>query len=1338
MKKNLLVTIVSLMLTASTASAQQVEGYLYGNEQAPDGTEWQSPEKLSLNKEQPHAWFFAFQNADAAKAVLPEKSNYYASLDGQWSFHWSADPNGRATGFEQKGYSTAGWDKIEVPSSWNVAGIEKNGNHKYGIPIYINQGGIFYHKVEVGDWKKGVMREPPHTWTTYKYRNEVGQYVRTFSIPADWDGRRVMLNFDGVDSFFYLWINGHYVGFSKDSRCLAQFDITKYLNKGENTVAVEVYRTSDASFLEVQDMMRMAGIYRSVYLTSLPQVHVSDLKAIPDLDAQYTNGTLNVSANVRNLSAKDVKGYSIHYALYPVELYGDNTATTAAATADVPLAALTSGSTTTGEAKLTVANANTWSAEAPWRYVLVGELKDKKGRVVESFSTYTGFRKVEIRDTEAKDDEFGLAGRYFYVNGKTVKLKGVNRHEAGAERGHAVTREQMEKEVMLMKRANINHVRGSHYPDAPYWYYLCDKYGIYLEDECNLESHLYYYGKASLSHVPEFRKAHVARQLDMVHADINHPSIVIWSLGNEAGPGDNFKACYQAIKDYDTSRPVQYERNNNIVDMGSNQYPSIAWVRNAVKGTADLKYPFHISEYAHSMGNAAGNLIDYWDAIESTNFFCGGAIWEWIDHGLYDYTADGTRYVAYGGDFGDFPNSGTFCLDGIMFADLSPKPQYYEVKKVYQNIGIKEAEALKSGHGSIEIFNKNYFEPADYTICWTLTEDGTDIANGKIEDLQPIAARTKRNVAIKFDPSIVKADHEYFIRIALTQKHDMPWAKAGYVQAEEQLAVKAADQRVEIAQAATGSAPKVEQKANTIEVKGKGFEASFDNAQGTLKSLKYNGKDIIAEGCGPKIDAFRAPLDNDNWAYPTWYANGLNDLRHRATAHTCYTRPDGSVVVAYDVVAQAPCAYKRTGGTSGRIKVEPVEGSTFGETDFKFTASQVWTIYPDGSVELESAINSNNSATALPRLGYMLRVPKALSQYTYYGRGPINNYNDRKTSQNIGLYHSTVAQQFLPFGKPQSMSNNEDVRWCALTDATGTGAVFVAKGTMSTSALPYSEQALDTTAHPHQLPEAGDTYLHLDCKVTGLGGNSCGQGGPLTDDVTKAEAHSFGFIIRPANNDLQQQAAVSATGETPLLMSRSKNGELTITSQKYDATVYMSINGKRAQKYTGPFNFKQGGKIVAWDAASPKLKAAATYEKTLSSPTEVIFASSVETEEGDISYLTDGNPATFWHTMYSVTVAKYPHWIDMDAGETKMISGISCLPRQDSRNGRIKEYKVQTSLDGKTWSAPVAQGEFADDAKEKNVMFAHPVKARYVRFTAISSCNGQDYATMAEIGILAE
>ena len=536
----------------SFATVDPLKGYQYAAEQAPKGNEWESPENLALNKEQPRAWFFSFQDQESARKVLPENSTYWQSLNGDWKFNWVRTPEERPKDFYQTNFDVSGWDNIPVPSSWNIVGLQKDGTQKYGTPIYVNQPVIFQHKVAVDDWRGGVMRTPPENWTTFKDRNEVGSYRREFTIPQDWEDKEVFINFDGVDSFFYLWINGQYVGFSKNSRNTASFNITPYLVKGKNIVAAEVYRSSDGSFLEAQDMFRLPGIYRTVSLTAVPQLHVRDLVATPDLDATYTDGSLAIRADIRNLGKKMAKGYSMVYSLYANKLYSDDNTKIENVTATAPIAQIPPGLEMNAETVLKIQNPNKWSAEQPYRYTLVGELKDKKGRTVETISTTVGFRKVEIKDTPASEDEFGLAGRYYYVNGKTVKLKGVNRHESNPAVGHAITRKMMEEEVMLMKRANINHV--------PYWYYLCNKYGLYLEDEANIESHEYYYGAASLSHPVEWKDAHVARVLEMVHANINNPSIVIWSLGNEAGPGQNFVDAYNALKKADLSRPVQYER----------------------------------------------------------------------------------------------------------------------------------------------------------------------------------------------------------------------------------------------------------------------------------------------------------------------------------------------------------------------------------------------------------------------------------------------------------------------------------------------------------------------------------------------------------------------------------------------------------------------------------------------------------------------------------------------------------------------------------------------------------------------------------------------------------
>ena len=1306
MNRSYLLLLAGMLCAPAAWADGTLGGYFYQQQEAPTGWEWQSPDSVAVNKLQPHAWFFSFRNIDEARKVLPENSSYWKSLDGMWKFHWAPNPDERPKDFFRTDYDVSKWDDIKVPMNWNMAGLQRDGKNKYGDPLYSNQRVIFQHSWQpMNDWKGGVMRTPPKDWMTYRNRNEVGSYRRTFTVPADWKGQEIYLNFDGVDSFFYLYINGKYVGFSKNSRNLAEFNITPYLNKEgkENTVAVEVYRHSDGSFLESQDMFRLPGIFRTVALTAKPQVQVRDFKAIPDLDETYSNAKLHITAQLQNLSKKAIKGYTIQYSLYANRLYSDENTLLNGVTASAKLAGkLNAKGEISLEATLDAANkVNLWSAEAPHRYTLVGELKDGKGRTVQTFSTFVGFRKVEIKETPAEKDEFGLAGRFYYLNGQPIKLKGVNRHENNVKAGHTVSREQMEHEVFLMKRGNINHVRNCHYPDAPYWYYLCDKYGIYLEDEANIESHEYYYGKQSLSHVPEFRNAHIARNMEMVHATVNHPSVVIWSLGNEAGPGKTFVDCYNAIKAYDTSRPVQYERNNDIVDMGSNQYPSIAWVQGAVQGKYKLKYPFHISEYAHSMGNACGNLIDYWDAIESTNFFMGGAIWDWVDQALDKQDpATGKTYWAYGGDFGkdNKPNDGMFCMNGIMRPDLTPKAQYFEVKKVYQNVGVK---AIDMKQGQIEIFNKNYFEPLkNYQIVWSLYKDGVCVKkNQPLQGAKNIVGPREKGIyTLPYDYASLDANSEYFVTVQFLLSKDMPWAKKGYPQLEEQLRVKGADVAAPsiAAVAKTGKAMKyqLDKAAKRASIMGENFQVAFDLNTGAIYSLKYGNQIIIKDGNGPKLDAYRAPTDNDAGIgyHNAWFKNGLYDLQHVVKSWTCTpNKKDGTYKLDFTVESQGKEGCDVNYGNRDR---DPESCYNFEknkraltDADLKFTSRQIYTIYKDGSIEMQSAIGANRSKVILPRIGYSMVLPSELNQYDYYGRGPVNNYNDRKTSQFIGWYHSPVAEQGIMLPKPQAQGNREEVRWCAVTNSQQQGVVFISDSTMSASALPWSQQELTLAAHPYQLPKSSGTHLHLDAKVTGLGGASCGQGGPLTPDQVRSTPTTFGFIIRPAvKSELPNLVKVSATG------------------RKMVKDIMQQM--KQNQQNTG---------------------------------LQIVFASSQEPDEGDASYLVDGDPSTIWHTMYSITLAKYPHWVDFDAGKQKVIKGFTYLARQDgSLNGCIKDYEIYVSNDNKNWGEPVAKGSFEKTAKLQKVMFGKPVKARYVRLRALNEQSGQDYASGSEFTLITE
>ena len=1329
----------SLMAAPMHADDHPTGGYLFGQAAAPTGNEWQAPGELGYNKLPARALFSSFSSVDEARKVLPEFAKDYLSLDGEWRFHFSKNPDERPKDFFTRGYDDSRWDRLQVPVSWNMAGIQKDGTLKYGVPIYVNQWVIFKYNIEPGDWKKGVMREPPKNYTTYEYRNEVGSFRRSFDIPATWDGKEVYLNFDGVDSFFYLWINGRYVGFSKNSRNTARFDISPYINKGKNEIAVEVYRSSDGSFLEAQDMFRLPGIFRNVSVTATPKVHVADVKAIPS----YADGkgTVNLNTTLQNLTAKTAKDLHIRWSLYKNRLFADDNELVA--TFEDAKAKTTCNSK--GQAAirqtLTVDNVAAWTAEAPNVYVVVGELMQGK-KVLETISFQTGFRTVEIKDTPASQDEFGLAGRYYYINGKPVKLKGVNRHDTNPLTGKVISREQMEHEIMLMKRANINHIRTSHYPNDPYFYYLCNKYGIYLESEANIESHEYFYGKASLSHVPEFQAAHVDRVMTMAHQLVNNPSIVIWSLGNEAGPGHNFVVAYDSLKAYDASRPVQYERNNDIVDMGSNQYPSIAWTRDAVKGRMGIKYPFHISEYAHSMGNAVGNLVDYWEAMESTNFFMGGAIWDWIDQSMYNYTKEGKRYLAYGGDFGDTPNDGQFVMNGIIFGDETPKPQYYEVKKVYQYIGTTWKDAKTA---TLDVFNKNYYtdDLSGYAMSYVLTADGVAVKKGEL-DLGSVPARTHKAITITGLNEGLNPNKEYLLHIVYRLKEDMPWAKAGYIQAEEQLPVQVAAARPAITTAGKVNMSAV--KDNKIVLSGKTFTTTFDLTKGTIYNLQYDGKTIIPDGCGPELNAFRAWVNNDNWAYEGWYANGLNNLQHKCTSYTTHANANGSVSVVCNVESQAPYSYRLEGGNANWKKLIENKEKPFGKDDFRFTTQVVYTIFPDGSIESESAITSNKPNLTLAKLGYTVRLPKALRLLNYYGRGLVDNYPDRKTGQMIGIYEQQdVEDEFVAFPKPQDTGNHQDTRWLSLAGNGGQdalyGALFVAKDKMSFSALPWSDNTIAMANHPHELPQSDYTYLHLDMANTGLGGNSCGQGGPLQRDRVMATPHTFGYMIRPMNsvetNDLVSNANVSLNGATPLTIVRDAEGNVTINANGAKGDIFYRLNGsKKAVKYTGPVGLREGGTISAWTKENDWLVASQSFSRIESIPLSVVFASSQESGEGDASHLTDGDPSTYWHTMYSVTVANHPHWVDFDCGGVKTIKGFTYLPRQDSNNGNIKKYSIQVSNDGKTWGKAVAEGEFENNRKEKTVLLTTPVKARFVRLTALSEQSGQDFATGAEFKVL--
>ncbi len=1057
--------------------------FAFGRSSAPDGNEWKDPQRYSLNKEMPRNWFFSFADRQSALKVLPENSSYWKSLDGTWKFNWVPVPDERPADFFRNDYDVSGWDDITVPSNWQIAGLGKDGSQKYGTPIYVNVRYPFYYEVKTDDWKEGFMRTPPEDWTMNRARNEVGSYKRTFTVPDTWKGMDVFIDFDGVDSFFYLWINGRYVGFSKNSRNAARFNISDYLVPGENQVAVEVYRNSDGSFFEAQDMFRLSGIFRTVALEAKPKTHVRDIKVTPGfVDGGKEEGVLDIESDIVRENEK-VKNLTVDWHLYRNRLYSDETEY------------VTSFKGRGASARLLCGKVEKWSAEAPHRYTLVGELKSGSGKVLDVFSTIVGFRDVEIKDTDASDDEFGIAGRYFYINGRPVKLRGVNRHETAPEVGHAIGREVMENDIMMMKRANVNHVRNSHYPDDPYWYWLCDKYGIYLMDEANIESHPYFYNKESVSHVPEFRGVHVARMMEMVKSNYNHPSIVIWSMGNEAGPGVNFAFAYVEAKKYDTMRPVQYERNNDVSDIGCRQYPEVEWVRQVATGKAQVKYPYHINEFAHSMGNALGDFADYWEIMDSNNHFIGGAIWDWVDQSLYNYEKDGTEYLAYGGDFGDRPNDGQFVMNGIIFGDRSPKPQYWEVQKVYQPVYTRYL-----GDGRIEVFNRNYFEPVDAVLNYGIVS-GDYAPACKTMDVC-IGPRSKKIYELELGD--LPEGIQSYLLVDYVSRETRPWT-------DGRKAPVSFD-RLLVRDGAPNDVPEYCAVAD--------FKLEFDDATGTISRLSYDGVDVITPGGGPVLNAFRAFVNNDRWMFKKWFAEGLHALGHHAVASSRTDNADGSYSVKYTVESYAPNGSKAL--SESNEAYQKIVDSPEMKDLVRFTTEQVWTVYPDGRIVFKADISSTKPELIPGRLGFLFKLPASLNRFEYYGLGPWENYCDRKTSCFVASFGGEVSSNVTDYTKPQDMGNHEEVSWVKLSDGKNCGIMVRALSNsvkdapvMSMSVLPYSAMDLVMAGHPHQLPAKGDaTYLTVDAAVLGLGGESCG---PIPQEKNRiyAKPTSFSFEIAP-------------------------------------------------------------------------------------------------------------------------------------------------------------------------------------------------------------------------------
>jgi len=1136
---------LSIGMAAGIAAGVMVMSAAAFGAQAHD---WENEQIVGINKEAPHATFVPYAKESQAVKDVYHKSPYYELLNGIWKFHWSADPSKRPVDFYKPSYDVSGWDNLPVPSSWHTYG--------YGIPIYTNVRYPF-----AKDWPR-VMTTPPKDFTNYKYRNPVGSYRREFKIPKKWDGREIFIHFGAIHSAAYVWVNGQKVGYTQGSKTPAEFNITKYVKPGVNTLAVEVYRWSDGSYLEDQDFWRLAGIQRDVYLVARGNTFIRDFKVETDLDEQYRDATLTVKADVVCTGGAKDSDYEIDYTLLDAD---------GKKVGGGPLGKITGVAPVKPEMVFPIKAPKLWTAETPNLYRLLLTLKNGEGDVLEVVTAKIGFREVEIKNAR------------LLVNGKSVLLKGANRHEHDPDFGHVISRESMLKDILLMKRWNVNTVRTCHYPDDPMWYKLCDEYGIYVVDEANVESHGMGYGKESLGHQPEWEKAHVVREVAMVERDKNHPSVIIWSLGNEAGPGRNFAAARKAILARDTTRPIHYERDNSKADIDSCMYPSVEWL--ARTGAANSDKPFFMCEYAHAMGNALGNFKEYWDAIENSRRLIGGCIWDWVDQGLLvrerrpgdpvsksngqglhnlvfanqvkgeKLTRENGWFYAYGGDFGDMPNSHAFCINGVIWSDHTVSPKMYEVKKVYQNIAVGAADTAA---GKAKVRNKFIFTNLkEFTPVWSLSENGVVIQHGRLEPLD-IAPGAEEVVEIPLRKPELKPGAEYFMKLAFVLRKNTSWAKKGHVVAWEQLPVDWKAPAAPVQQVGSKSALQVADKDGAVIVSGDGFKVEFDKNSGTVAELAYDGEGIIEDGNGPRLNLYRAPLDNDKWTSGNWTRLGLDALTAKVESFRVNRDNPHAVAVTATVIYS-------------------------GKSGFSARQSVTWTVLDSGCIVSDNSISFSSNGTVLPRVGVQMLVDDDYDDVVWFGRGPGENYVDRKTGSAIGRYKANVEDMYVPYVRPQSCGNRSDVRWALLKNG-GRGLLVVPEVPMSITALHYTEQDLAAAKHPVDLKERGDVVFSLDAKQLGLGGASCGPR-PMNKYMLKSEPVAFRYWLRPWSKKGDSPAALAA--QTPplgaaVLLSRNSDGLVQVSCKTPGAKLFVKIDDGEPRPYTAPFIFKDGGKVTAW------------------------------------------------------------------------------------------------------------------------------------------------------------
>lgn len=1274
MKKQTLLLISSLFALASYAQT---------------GNEWDDPKISHVNREEAHTLSIPFAKESDVASNDMTSSPYFLSLDGTWKFYWVKQPSLAVKNMCSKDYNDASWTDIDVPSSWQVFGLHNNKN--WDKPLYCNVAYPF----SFDESTYSVMAGRP-SWFQYNSNmpNPVGTYRKKFTVPSDWKDREVYVRFNGVGHGYYLWINGQRIGYSEDSYLPSEFNISQYLVDGENTIALQVYRFTSGSFLECQDYWRLTGIQRHCFLWSAPKSQIRDYNFTTKFNTTYTSATANVKVALSNFD--NVKSGSVTARIE------DNGQKIAEGKANI---------STSGDLSINmdVANPKLWSAETPNLYDLVLTLKDKSGKTIDIRGGKVGFREIKIKDA------------VLLINGKHVIFHGVNRHDFSPINGRAISDEEIEQDLLTMKKLNINAIRTSHYPNDPHFYDLCDKYGFYLIAEADVECHAHH----KCSELELFRHAFVERSENQIKWMRNHPSICIWSFGNECGGGENFKYVSQAVKALDTTRPTHYEGKSDYADLNSNMYPGLG----QVEWMAQQNKPYIVCENSHSMGNSMGNVREYFDLYERYPKLTGEFIWDFKDQGLLTKNSAGKEYWAYGGDFGDNPNDGNFCINGLVKPDWSLTAKAYNTKKIYQPIDFKNVKVTENDVESTVSFlmkNKMGFLPTsaydvNYEIMW---ENGEVIDRGTID--KSIAAGDSATVTIKTMVFALDCDwdQEMFIRFFATQKEKTAWAEAGYVVAEEKLTLKEGSRRYFDIEGATANAEPitVTKEGNIITLSNNKFSMKFSKAWGTLYEYTYEGTKLINSAM--RLSAFRLPTDNDGSKTGTWDNLGIRKLTMKGVSGDYTQSEDGKTVHL-----EMKSAYTGSGDT-------------------RFDVTLDFIVSADGTIMVNSFVVPSCTGTVIPKIGFRLEMPKEMEQFSWFGRGPWDNYVDRKEACFPGIYKSTVTAQYEEYVKPQEHGTKQEVRWMALTNEAGTGLLFSCPDQMAGSAVHFRPEDNYTSGgtrakHPTEFKSCDNTIVNLDAVTRGLGNNSCGPD-VLDKYELKAANTPFRFFIMPvtAEDEVARKARVDMPVAQPVSCERQSNGRIKMTTPTANASIYYSIDGGEYKKYSAAISHNAQCEISAYCTAEGLQKSMVmnySFDQYINKSTWKLV--SVDSYQGgnEGAKAFDNDNSTIWHTAWGSNEPKHPHTIVVDMRQQYKVTAFTYLTRQDGNdNGKIKDYEFYLSKDGKEWGSAVATGQFSKTTALQVATLSKTTEGRYFKLVAKSEVNGNAWTSAAELGIQVE